>query len=264
MAFDRSRELVCMRGYLLSMLLIVLASSLLAFRTGGRQWERSWREELVFFGLGQDSRRVLQVEEDRYWFLEDRTRGWKVVDRGSVRRRSDEDFVFVSDSGGSRVAHWNGRTISGDWGLLRLKRQLMPRVKPDASWIVAGAEFSVGRVRPGMSRREVRKMYPEEFTFACRRPGWVGYGDFRSGLVEVRYDSGDRVARVRGGTLEQGGRLLFNRRSQRSDVQRTFPASSWAPDGRFALPSGSISLRTGEVGEVSSDFSCELAARSAL
>lgn len=80
--------------------------------------------------------------------------------------------------------------------------------------------------------------YSERSTFnplimggqACIRnpddPKRAFYGDFRR-LVEVRYDHQDRVARIRGGYLEQAGRPLFNERTRRSDVERTFPKARW-------------------------------------
>ncbi len=146
---------------------------------------------------------------------------------------------------------------SGDWGRLE---HPVPRLKSDSTWLTPGGKFSIGQIHLGMPHSQVKRIYPVESTSA-HDPKQFFYGDFRRS-VEVRYDQQDRVARVRAAYLEQGGRPLFNERSRRSDVERTFPTARWDSESqdqlRLGIPSGFVVLRNGSSPELDPGLSCVL------
>lgn len=259
MACAKSRR---MRKNFAALFTLLVICSLLARRSQPHQWEDSWREELLFASTEPFPHRALQVDEDRYLYLERGRGDWNRVDQGVIQLGPQGQLVFISNARSFKTAQFNGRQLSGDWGRFTLERQSVPRLKPDSTWITSGEVFSIGRIHVGMSHRRVRDIYPEEYTTAHDRTQFL-YGDFRHRLVEVRYTGKDVVARVSGDCLEQGGRPLFNKRTRRSDIEKTFPGERWRVESGHEIsqriPGGSLSLGTGRLmDEVQPGFHCVL------
>lgn len=246
-----------MRKNLAAFLTLLLFSSLLSRRCQGHQWEASWREELLFSSSEPYPHRALQVDEDRYQYFECDSGPWRRIDEGVVLLGSQGEIGFFSTSRGCKMASFNGRELLGEWGRLSLEDQIVPRLKPDSTWLTPGGAFSVGRIQVGMPHWQVRELYPTEATAAHDATQFF-YGDFRQGMLEVRYDANDRVARVGGKQLEQGGRPLFNGRSRRKDVERTFPGAHWRVSRpqqiQMPISGGTVTLTMGDLGEARPDF----------
>jgi len=245
--------------------ILLVACGLFARRSQPQQWEDSWREELLFASEESFPNRALQVEEDRYVYLERGKRDWKPVERGIIQKGLHGEFLFVSAAGSHKAAQFGGKELVGDWGRFVLEKHTVARFKPDPTWLTLGAKFSIGQIEVGMSHRRVRELYPEEATAAHDTTQFF-YGSFFDRMVEVRYDENDLVARVAGNCLEQGGRPVFNKRTRRSDVERVFPESGWRAVGereiRMEISGGRLSLSTGlGVNEVRPDFYCVLEER---
>ena len=255
-----------MRKNLAAFFTLLAVCGLFTRRSPAHQWEDSWHEELLFTSAESFPNRALQVEEDRYVYLERGRKDWNSVDRGLIQRGPQGEFLFFSASRGSKAAQFSGKELSGDWGRFILEKQTVPRLKPDSSWLSPNGGFSIGRIEVGMSHGRVRQLYAGEATIAGDTTHFV-YGDFPGHCVDVRYDKNDLVARVSGWSMEQGGKPIFNERSRRSDVERTFPGQLWKVVGDreiyMAVPGGTVSIGTG-LGrdEVQPGFHCVLEKRS--
>ncbi|MCW5871369.1 MAG: hypothetical protein KIS61_29210 [Candidatus Eremiobacteraeota bacterium] len=242
--------------------LLVVCGLVAAGRSQPHQWEDSWREELLFASTEPFPNRVIQVDQDRYLYLQRGRRDWNRVDHGVIQLGPHGEILFLSTVQGCKAARFNGRHLSGDWGQFTLERQTEPRLKPDATWIKPHEVFSIGQIQVGMSHRKVREIYPEEYTTAHDTTQFL-YGHFPLHMVDVRYDRNGLVARVSGYSLECGGRPVFNHRTRRSDVERTLPGGRWRFESEHEisqqLPWGRLSLATGRgLDEVQPGFHCVL------
>jgi hypothetical protein len=251
-----------MRKNLAAFFTLLVVCGLVAIRPQPHQCEESWREELLFVSTQRFPDRVIQVEEDHYLYFERGRRDWNQVDQGVIRVGPHGEVLFLSTTQGCKAARFNGRHLSGDWGQFTLERQTVPRLKPDSTWIKPREVFSIGQIQVGMSHQRVREIYPEEYTTAHDTTQFL-YGDFRRRMVEVRYDRNGLVARVSGDCLECGRRPLFNQRTRRSDVERTFPGRSWRVESGGGiiqpLPWVRLSLATGGgLAELQPGFRCVL------
>ena len=256
-----AKSLAMAKNFVAFFILLVVCG-LVTGRSQPHQWEDSWREELLFASTGPFPNRVIQVDQDRYLYFKRGSSDWTRVDQGVIQLGPQGEFFFLSSAGGCKASRFNGRCLFGDWGQFTLERQTEPRIKPDSTWIKPGEVFSIGQIHLGMSHRRVRELYPQEYTTAHDTTQFL-YGHFPLRMVDVRYDRNGLVAQVSGYCLECGGRPLFNQRTRRLDVERTFPGGRWRVDSEHEisqqLPEGRVSLTTGRgIDEVRPSFHCML------
>lgn len=237
-------------------LLLLVCCSLIARRSPQHQWEDSWREEQFFCAYQSNRLQSLMVDRDQYAYFESAPGPWKVVEQGLVEASPEGGFRFLPRSGEPKTGQLTEKKLISSWGVLELEDCSVPRLKPVQTWLAKGRPFSIQGIRLGMTRSEVKNLYPDEATTAGGNPSVFFYGDF-SHCVEVLYSPTNRVVWVAGDRLEQARLPLFNERSRRTDVERVFPDQQWVDhESTMRVPQASLEVcgRKGPLKEFAPGF----------
>lgn len=208
------------------LLLLLLAASWLGWRRDPpHQWEASWHDEFRFDIPHQSwsFREWLEVEKDRYRRLVSSCSGSGVVERGRVTL-DGEKLLLHSDKGGTsgyRLWRKDGLWMLGSHQQTVFKA---PRCHPRADWYQPDKALTIEGVSLGMSRQDVLRLYPVHMDeggghFSCLLP------DYRRKFNVVVGKDGAKL--ITGDSLEQAGRVLLNRRSNRSDVNAIWGHLDW-------------------------------------